>query len=123
MGLSGRRENRQADDPGQLGVLRHPSTSGAVALGRPCAFALSCSAHRAAGASARAGSHMLNVKNARLRSEHDVNLLKNRLERLRQEERKALKKIEETRRRADQIVSYASGALGPYGVFVEPNQA
>lgn len=51
------------------------------------------------------GSHMLNVKNARLRSEHDVNLLKNRLERLRQEERKALKKIEETRRRADQIVA------------------
>jgi len=51
------------------------------------------------------GSHMLNVKNARLRSEHDVNLLRNRLERLRQEERKALKKIEETRRRADQIVS------------------
>ena len=51
------------------------------------------------------GSHMLNVKNARLRSEHDVNLLKNRLERLRQEERKALKKIEETRRRADQIIS------------------
>ena len=48
---------------------------------------------------------MLNVKNARLRSEHDVNLLRNRLERLRQEERKALKKIEETRRRADQIVS------------------
>ena len=33
------------------------------------------------------GSHMLNVKNARLRAEHDVNLLKNRLERLRQEER------------------------------------
>ena len=30
------------------------------------------------------GSHMLNVKNARLRSEHDVNLLRNRLERLRQ---------------------------------------
>ena len=51
------------------------------------------------------GSHMLNVKNARLRSEHDVNLLRNRLERLRQEERKALKKIEETRRRADQIVA------------------
>jgi len=51
------------------------------------------------------GSHMLNVKNARLRSEHDVNLLRNRLERLRMEERKALKKIEETRRRADQIVS------------------
>ena len=51
------------------------------------------------------GSHMLNVKNARLRSEHDVQLLRNRLERLRQEERKALKKIEETRRRADQIVS------------------
>merc|ERR1719198_633178 len=51
------------------------------------------------------GSHMLNVKNARLRSEHDVNLLKNRLERLRQEERKALKKIEETRRRAGQIIS------------------
>lgn len=51
------------------------------------------------------GSHMLNVKNARLRSEHDVTLLRNRLERLRQEERKALKKIEETRRRADQIVS------------------
>jgi len=51
------------------------------------------------------GSHMLNVKNARLRSEADVNLLKNRLERLRQEERKALKKIEETRRRADQIIS------------------
>ena len=48
---------------------------------------------------------MLNVKNARLRSEHDVTLLRNRLERLRQEERKALKKIEETRRRADQIVS------------------
>ena len=45
------------------------------------------------------------MKNARLRAEHDVNLLKNRLERLRQEERKALKKIEETRRRADQIVS------------------
>ena len=42
---------------------------------------------------------------ARLRSEHDVNLLRNRLERLRQEERKALKKIEETRRRADQIIS------------------
>jgi len=54
------------------------------------------------------GSHMLNVKNARLRSEHDVNLLKNRLERLRQEERKALKKIEETRRRADQIVMLKS---------------
>jgi len=51
---------------------------------------------------------MLNVKNARLRSEHDVNLLKNRLERLRQEERKALKKIEETRRRADQIVMLKS---------------
>lgn len=51
------------------------------------------------------GSHMLNVKNARQRSENDVNLLRNRLERLRQEERKALKKIEETRRRADQIVS------------------
>merc|ERR1719454_1503187 len=51
------------------------------------------------------GSHMLNVKNARLRSEHDVNLLRNRLERLRMEERKALKKIEETRRRADQIIS------------------
>ena len=51
------------------------------------------------------GSHMLNVKNARLRSEHDVNRLRNRLERLRQEERKALKKIEETRRRADQIVA------------------
>merc|ERR1719454_2362615 len=51
------------------------------------------------------GSHMLNVKNARLRSEHDVNLLRNRLERLRQEERKALKKIEETRRRADQIIA------------------
>lgn len=51
------------------------------------------------------GSHMLNVKNARLRSEHDVQLLRNRLERLRTEERKALKKIEETRRRADQIVS------------------
>ena len=34
-----------------------------------------------------------------------VNLLRNRLERLRMEERKALKKIEETRRRADQIVS------------------
>ena len=51
------------------------------------------------------GSHMLNIKNARLRSEHDVNLLRNRLERLRMEERKALKKIEETRRRADQIVS------------------
>ena len=51
------------------------------------------------------GSHMLNVKNARLRSEHDVSLLRNRLERLRQEERKALKKIEETRRRADQIVA------------------
>lgn len=48
---------------------------------------------------------MLNVKNARLRSEHDVQLLRNRLERLRQEERKALKKIEETRRRADQIVA------------------
>ena len=45
------------------------------------------------------------MKNARLRSEHDVTLLRNRLERLRQEERKALKKIEETRRRADQIVS------------------
>jgi hypothetical protein len=51
------------------------------------------------------GSHMLNVRNARMRSEHDVNLLRNRLERLRQEERKALKKIEETRRRADQIIS------------------
>ena len=32
-------------------------------------------------------------------------MLRNRLERLRQEERKALKKIEETRRRADQIIS------------------
>ena len=51
------------------------------------------------------GSHMLNVRNARMRSEYDVNLLRNRLERLRQEERKALKKIEETRRRADQIIS------------------
>lgn len=51
------------------------------------------------------GSHMLNVKNARQRSEHDVTLLRNRLDRLRQEERKALKKIEETRRRADQIIS------------------
>ena len=51
------------------------------------------------------GSHMLNVKNARLRSEHDVNLLRNRLERLRMEERKALKRLRETRRRADQIVS------------------
>mmetsp|Transcript_39631 Transcript_39631/g.92639 ORF Transcript_39631/g.92639 Transcript_39631/m.92639 type:complete len:270 (-) Transcript_39631:211-1020(-) len=50
------------------------------------------------------GSHMYNVKNARQRSENDVKLLQNRLERLRQEERKALKKIEETRRRADQII-------------------
>lgn len=39
------------------------------------------------------GSHMLNVKSARLRSEDDVTLLQNRLERLRVEERKALKKI------------------------------
>ena len=50
------------------------------------------------------GSNMLNIKNSRLRSEHDVQLLRNRLERLRQEERKTLKKIEETRRRADQII-------------------
>ena len=57
MGLSGRRENRQADDPGQLGVLRHPSASGAVALGRPGAFALSCSAHRAACSSALRFAH------------------------------------------------------------------
>lgn len=48
---------------------------------------------------------MLNIKNARVRSENDVKLLKNRLERLRQEELKALKKIEETKRRADQIIS------------------
>lgn len=47
---------------------------------------------------------MLNVRNARQRSEHDVELLQNRLSRLHQEERKALKKIEETRRRADQII-------------------
>ena len=33
-----------------------------------------------------------------------MQLLRNRLERLRQEERKTLKKIEETRRRADQII-------------------
>tara|TARA_B110001452_G_C15134048_1_gene395045 strand:- start:360 stop:977 length:618 start_codon:yes stop_codon:yes gene_type:complete len=51
------------------------------------------------------GANMLNIKNARLRSEHDVQLLRNRLERLRQEERKTLKKIEETRRRADQIIT------------------
>lgn len=60
-----------------------------------------------AGASPRGaftGSHMLNVRNARQRSEHDVVLLQNRLDRLKQEERKALKKIEETRRRADQII-------------------
>ena len=50
------------------------------------------------------GSNMLNIKNSRLRSEHDVQLLRNRLDRLRQEERKTLKKIEETRRRADQII-------------------
>jgi len=50
------------------------------------------------------GSHMLNVKSARLRSENDVTLLRNRLCRLQLEERKALKKIEETRRRADQII-------------------
>jgi len=47
---------------------------------------------------------MLNIRNARLRSENDVTLLRNRLERLAQEERKALKKIEETRRRAEQII-------------------
>lgn len=47
---------------------------------------------------------MLNVRNSRQRSENDVMLLRNRLERLQQEERKALKKIEETRRRAEQIV-------------------
>ena len=50
------------------------------------------------------GSHMLNVRNARQRSEQDVELLRNRLGRLEQEERKTLKKIEETRRRADQII-------------------
>ena len=60
-----------------------------------------------AGASPRGaftGSHMLNVRNARQCSEHDVVLLQNRLDRLKQEERKALKKIEETRRRAEQII-------------------
>lgn len=50
------------------------------------------------------GSHMLNIRNARIRSENDVQLLRNRLDRLAQEERKALKKIEETRRRAEQII-------------------
>eukprot|EP00962_Isochrysis_galbana_P003868 scaffold1084_cov114-Isochrysis_galbana.AAC.8 len=50
------------------------------------------------------GSHLLNIRNARIRSENDVTLLRNRLERLAQEERKAVKKIEDTRRRAEQII-------------------
>ncbi|EOD32140.1 hypothetical protein EMIHUDRAFT_202747 [Emiliania huxleyi CCMP1516] len=39
-----------------------------------------------------------------MRAESDVTLLRNRLEKLGQEERKALKKIEETRKRAEQII-------------------
>ena len=50
------------------------------------------------------GSHILNIRNARMRAESDVTLLRNRLEKLGQEERKALKKIEETRKRAEQII-------------------
>ncbi|KAJ1622515.1 hypothetical protein T492DRAFT_618492 [Pavlovales sp. CCMP2436] len=50
-----------------------------------------------------AGSHNLNVHTQRLKSEADAVLLRNRLERLRQEEAKAMKRITETRRRAGEI--------------------
>ena len=50
------------------------------------------------------GSHTLSVHAQRLKSEADARLLRNRLERLKQEELKALKKIAETRRRAEEIM-------------------
>jgi hypothetical protein len=49
------------------------------------------------------GSHALNVHAQRLKSEADAALLRNRLERLKMEESKALKKIADTRRRAEEI--------------------
>ena len=47
---------------------------------------------------------MLDAKNARKRADCDMQLLANRLAHLRAEEAKAMKKIEETKSRADEII-------------------
>merc|ERR1711934_905401 len=50
-------------------------------------------------------NRLLAAKRARKRAEGDYQLLQNRLVRLRLEEEKAMKKIQETKKRAEQIVA------------------
>lgn len=55
-----------------------------------------CSTHAAA---------MMEARSARRRAEADVKLLKNRINHLKREEKKAVEKIQETKTRANQIIS------------------
>ena len=49
---------------------------------------------------------MAKVRSSRVRLEHDVNQMHNRIQLLELEEKRALKRIEETRQQADKILSH-----------------
>merc|ERR1719198_613369 len=58
-----------------------------------------------AGDSQAGGSSVLTAKLARRKLQHDVELLSNRVERLREEERKAKQKVLETKLRGQEITA------------------